>query len=326
MEELETVYGSTYTTLRYFRLFKPPPPWFTCVLDNPRHIVVFGMKGGTALVLNSVLAIEADNVDRVARALFAACPRIQRVVFEMVATDPDNIRLPTRKWRTSEDIVINLPTVVDDYLNSLGRRTRQGLRRDGRHLKNAMPGVRFEVVVDAEVTGELVRKVVGLNRLRMAAKGRVSGIDQLYETRLGQLVREAGFAGILKMNDDLLAGTLCTRVGKDVFLHAIAHDPVYDSLRLGLLCLNATIEAAIGMGVQRFHCMWGRSEYKERMGGVLVPLYCLSLYRSKSLRTLYLAEAARGWIEQRGFMPLRSLPARAWRRLCRRLGRGPDAG
>ncbi len=50
-------------------------------------------------------------------------------------------------------------------------------------------------------------------------------------------------------------------------MHVIAHDPTYDDLRLGLLCCALTIEDAIAKGCQQFHFLWGRYDYKTRLGG-----------------------------------------------------------
>jgi hypothetical protein len=65
-------------------------------------------------------------------------------------------------------------------------------------------------------------------------------------------------------------------------MHVIAHDPAYDDLRLGLLCCALTIEDAITRGCHQFHFLWGRYDYKTRLGGEREALSQVFVFRDLS--------------------------------------------
>jgi CelD/BcsL family acetyltransferase involved in cellulose biosynthesis len=92
-------------------------------------------------------------------------------------------------------------------------------------------------------------------------------------------------------------------VGGEVFMHVIAHDPAYDDLRLGLLCCALTIEDAIAKGCQQFHFLWGRYDYKTRLGGerevlsqVLVFRDAWSLVQQPGPLMAHLLASGRAWV------------------------------
>ncbi|NCW87109.1 MAG: GNAT family N-acetyltransferase, partial [Oxalobacteraceae bacterium] len=146
---------------------------------------------------------------------------------------------------------------------------------------------------------------IALNRARMHVKGKRFGMSAAEEYQVCQLMLERGQLSIIEIHGKLCAGLLCTRVGGDMFMHVIAHDPAYDDLRLGLLCCALTIEDAIRRRCQRFHFLWGRYDYKTRLGGERQALSRMLIFRSTwslmqqpGLVLSHLMTATRAWLRR----------------------------
>jgi CelD/BcsL family acetyltransferase involved in cellulose biosynthesis len=149
----------------------------------------------------------------------------------------------------------------------LSSRSREKLRNYLRRVQQRAPTFSFETLSVGEFDLSQIKQVLAFNRARMQAKGKHFGMNAVDERKLCQLMLERGQLSLINIDGEPRAGLLCTRVGRDVFMHVIAHDPAFDDLRLGYLCCALAIEAAITHGDQRFHFLWGRYDYKTRLGG-----------------------------------------------------------
>ncbi len=221
-------------------------------------------------------------------------PRLRRMPASSGATDDsalqgldegqDGLSPPCRPWQracVSEDFVLDLPSSVDEWHASLSARTREKLRQCQRRAQRGEPTLSFRVFNDADISERQVRAVLKMSRARMRAKGRTYGMDAREEQRLCALMRERGQLASIEVDGQMRAGLLCTLSGNDVYMHVIAHDPAFDELRLGYLCCVLFIEAAIAQRRQRFHFLWGRYDYKLRLGGQRQPLEHALLWRSR---------------------------------------------
>ena len=78
---------------------------------------------------------------------------------------------------------------------------------------------------------------------------------------------------LLKKNEQICAGLLCSVVGSDIYMHVLAHDTKYDAMRLGWVCCYQAIEHLISEGFQQIHFLWGHYDYKKKMGAKPIELY-----------------------------------------------------
>ncbi len=68
-----------------------------------------------------------------------------------------------------------MPASCDLWLNGLGKATRKNIKRYLNRFEQAFPDFRYGVIEGAAVRTQLLHAIMTLNRLRMAAKGKVSG-------------------------------------------------------------------------------------------------------------------------------------------------------
>jgi len=132
-----------------------------------------------------------------------------------------------------------------------------------------------------------VRQIVNLSHDRMKKKGKCFGISSEEESQLCRQMKIVGCLFILKKNDEICAGLLCSVIETDVYLHVLAHDQKFNAMRLGLVCCILTIEHAISQGYKRLHFLWGHYDYKIKMGAKPVELYRLLILKSLSKGLLH---------------------------------------
>lgn len=191
-------------------------------------------------------------------------------------------------------------------MSSLSAQSREKLRYHLRRTQRKQPGFRFRCVAAPHIDDIALRRVIDFNRARMQQKGRRFGMDAEEEALLCRMMHERGRLAMVEIDGELRAGLLCTRAGDDLYMHVIAHDPAFDDLRLGLLCCALAIQDAIAQGLRRFHFLWGRYDYKTRLGGQRALLSNVLLLRGMwaaplhpRLLALQAMAAMRSWLRAR---------------------------
>lgn len=314
LAQLPGLYSSTYSLPEYFALFYPEHALSALVLDEPRHVLVFYVDGDTAVVVSRLVSLDPTSADRCCRAAFVALPHVVRVFIEL-QFDPRALTLSARPVRTLEDIVVRLPRTTELYRASLGTATRRNAVKWVNRLNSRLPDAGLRVHEDAQVDDSLVHAILQMSRTRVEARGDRHGVDAEYERRLAALARHCGFVTTLEDHGQLLAGLLCTRVGRQYYAHVTGFNPEYESLRPGELLFFLTINESVRRGGSAFHFLWGRQEYKFRLGGSAQGLWQTSVYRSRGQRLLHLGEAARRDLHGLGFGgQIRSLASAAMSR------------
>jgi hypothetical protein len=322
LAELPALYSSIYSVVEYFRLFNGAISLCACVLDEPRHIVVFERHGHSVTILNQLFDIDERSARRTCEAIFRALPDVRRLRFNGSRLDVTRIGLPARLLALSTDVVIELPDDYDEYFRTLSPAMRR-LRSAGRRLKQAYPGyeaLRFE---RNAITSQVVASVLNLSRERMTGKGDTWAYSTSDEARLVRLLQSFGMATLMVVDGKPIAGSLETRVGTECYGHVHGFDGRFAKYSPGLLCTLLEIDECIHVGVRRFHLLWGTSTYKARLGGKPQTLHAVSVYRSRLWRAL---DAAGVWRQFRSWAkdgpPSRWIVgARAWlgRNVRRRL-------
>ena len=284
--ELDALYGHVFSSLAQFRVYDGigagTHTYIAQSADRTEAILLFRVDGRRVQVLNEQIAMAPDEINRFARYVFETWRMVDVVRFPALQADDSGLAYPHQKFYRTEDIVLTLPPTAEDYLNALGKATRKNFKYHGNRLRRNFPDMRFEVWTDGNIPESHVRDIIELNRARMATKNKESEIDAEEAGRLSRLVRESGLVSAMILHGRVVAGTVCSRVGANYFMHINAHDPAYDDARLGKLCCYMTICDCIGRGGKEFHFMWGRFEYKYLLLGVQRDYDELTLYRSRA--------------------------------------------
>jgi hypothetical protein len=284
----EAAVDTPFACLAHVRAFRPEliPRLRHAVVRRGRQLLAvfsFYARRRTLVVVNRLIRLSDDILAACAARLLEQNPSMHSVQFDDLyngEVGSCDTRVRSLAWPTVDCAAVELPRTYPEYLQSFGSTTRKNLRYCARRLERESPHVTFRILRHEELAEPLLRDVVQLNHLRMASKGKASGMDDVYVSRLAALSRSHGVACVATDGLTVVAGTLCTRVGNGWTLHVIAHDPKFNHLRLGLLCLLRTVEEAIGSGAARFNFLWGASDYKLLFGCEVSVLQARRYYRS----------------------------------------------
>lgn len=314
-DELPGLYQSCYSVLEYFAIYDGAKTLSTCVLSEPRHIVMFAVKAHTAVVMNQLFDIHPESATRVVVSIFRSARRVKRVRFSGSRLEFTTLKLPSRELAVSCDVVIPLPPDVDTYFARLGRSTRQKLRNYAKHVAMAYSDHEFRVFGSVEIDEALVHRIIEMNRERMESKGEACLYSDRTEAQLAEFLRSSGFATAFLIDGVVVAGTLGSRLGTQRFLHVQSFDSAFAKQHLGWVSLFFTLTPCIDDGVSKLHLLWGKSEYKLRLGGVDVEEQCApraSIARDSGISSVSTAcfaaccGAGEGGRWRRGASPLRA--------------------
>lgn len=281
--ELERLYGTIFSSLVHFRVYGGAENASTYVARDGGGItalLLFRREKNTVRVINEWVELNAREVRRFADYVFTVFPSVSVIMFHAVQPSVDGIARPYQMRTVGEDIEATLPGDTKTYVASLGAATRKNIKRHLNRLGRSFPSCAFRTYVREEAAESDIREIIRFNRERMAAKGKISVIDEQYACRLIRMVQERGFVTVATIGGRVCAGTIALRIGDTFVSRVNAHDPAYDACRLGMICCFLTICECIRRGGKRFDFMWGRYEYKTALLGVARELHDLVIYRS----------------------------------------------
>ena len=259
-EELPSLYSTLLSTKEWFELEDKLVPTGACYLEGPHHVILFHVSGDTIEILNKEFGIGPRSAERVCRALFRALPDTRRIHLE-VLFPPWEFKLPKRILYWTDHMIIDLPDAVDDYLASLGKRTRREIRSKGRHLRDAHPDVVMQVTASADQPKDLVDTLISWKNERFNARGE----DTVWQANPGsnvdfaELVRRRGQIRLTRIDGSVAAVNFLFPVGTAVYALQSGFDPKYEEFSLGFLNTYENIADAIRTGHRQVACSGARN-------------------------------------------------------------------
>jgi hypothetical protein len=243
-------------------------------------ILLFRKNGRTIQVANEVIALSSDVIERFSNDIFSNYPSIQFIRLHAIKLQSSLKNSMAFKSEFSEDYVLPIPASKECWLASLSARTRERLRLHVRQATNERNGISLHISQRNEIDESDVRYLLKLNHDRMQKKGKSYGISAYEEDQLCRQTKIVGYLFLLKKNEQICAGLLCSVVGSNIYMHVLAHDTKYDAMRLGWVCCYQAVEHLISEGFQQIHFLWGHYEYKRKMGAKLVELYRVLIFKN----------------------------------------------
>jgi hypothetical protein len=298
---LDALYGSLFASLPQLSLgeLRGVSTYADRTAEGLRALFLYTRRRRAARVMNEGMQLSAGVIERFAGLLFERFADLARVDFHAIQCNDPQIAFQAGqicRFTLDEDIVIDLPATEAAYLADLGKSTRKTLRQN---LARAA-GLTHAVLPGAAVDASLVDQIIGFNHARLAARQRRSALDATAARQLHALVSANGMAGIVRMQGQLCAGTLASRIGGDVYSLVNAHDPAFDSFGMGNLSRHLMIVAAIRSGARRFHLLGGNFSSKRACGAQRRLLQHVVVYRNRWHRLSDLPHlAALACLEQR---------------------------
>lgn len=243
-------------------------------------VILFCIEHGKVRVLNEQLRLADDEIQRFSDHVFKAYPSVHVITFPVIENTVGRLCFPFQQSLCTQDIVLTMPESPEAYLNSLGKSTRNYIKRYQNKLRRGFPSLTCKTYGCSDAREQDIRDICALNRARMANRYTSSYIDDAETERIIRMVRICGLVTVMAIDGRVCAGTINCRIGENYFLKVIAHDPAYDEYGLGTVCCYLTICECIARRGREYHFLWGRYEYKFRLLGQQRDLCHLAIYRS----------------------------------------------
>ena len=287
--KLAEIYESPYSVLEYFQIYgksngKRLKTLYLFENDLLKHILVFIINKNKAILLNELFKIEANDILKISQILFDKYPNLNKINVNRFAANTSDkfFKFPCLITTAINNAILQLPETINGYLDALGKQTKKHIQYYVNRINKSYSNFSFEIFETNNIFDKTIARIIEMNRNRITHKGKKNGIDSLYESRIIQFSKIYGLVGICKVDDAIIAGTLCYKINRNAFLPVIAHDDNYNKYNAGQICLFLTIQHLINSKIAFFHMLWGRSEYKYRFGAKDDNLYFLTIYKSKA--------------------------------------------
>lgn len=281
---LGTLYRSIFSSLPQFRIRGGAENAFIYVARTESRILsvlIYRIEGRKAAVINECFTLHNEEAERFARYIFKRYPQVDAVSFHAVDNQLCDLPFPVQAYRCNEDFVLRLPQSVEAYHAQLGKSTRSYVNRYLNKLKREYPSFSFEVLTGDAITEGDVVAIFEMNRARMQERGTQYGFAEDYPARTVDLLRESGLLCLMRIDDRICAGTILYLVEGESYLDVLSHDSKYNDVGLGTLCCYLSICECIRREIKVYHFLWGRYDYKLRLGGIERILSDVTLYRSR---------------------------------------------
>jgi hypothetical protein len=283
--ELERLYQNPYATLVKFAIdgtIADAGSYLVQQNGQIKTLFLFRIENRRLVVLNEVVRIDSAEAQRFVESIFARFSHVDVILFRTIHTDIRQLDFPFQRFNHSEDIVIPLPGSEQAYRSCLSQTVRRNLKYYGNRLQREHPSFSVAIYEKEQVSEQHIHDIIGLSRARMAGKNKIFGIEQKETECILGLVKAYGLVTVATVDGKVCGGTICYQVGSHYFMGVIAHDPAYDSYRLGTQCAYRTICECISREGREFHFLWGEMDYKYRLLGVKRELDHVAVYRSRS--------------------------------------------
>lgn len=243
-------------------------------------LIFFRIYSYRVEILQLCSTFSSLDIHVVCQHIFNMFDQVKCIGFDCIESDREEIGLVVQRYNVSEDFVIDLCGSVERYTGMLGRQLQHDLKRYKKKLSTAFSDVRYACFSGQDVEESVFNEIIGLSASRMAAKEVASSHTLEKSRRLFDLVKKFGFLSVIYIDGKVGAGVICTRYGKQMFMHVVAHDTGFDRFRLGKLACYFSICAAIEAGALRYHLLSGWYDYKLRFLGKPVEFDRVEVYRS----------------------------------------------
>ena len=249
------------------------------------HLVLFKNAGRAQkkiYIINREIKITITHIENICNILFHEFGKVQQIIFENIF-EPNPKQLSKMVFeKTSDDVIIlDLPESMDDYIKSLGKSTRKRINLATNHIARDFPCFQVHFFENCDILSEQIEKIVSLNRSRMKTKGKISALNDTECNVLHQYAFTSGFVCVCVIDGKIIGGTINSIVGKQAYMHVIAHDNSYHNYSIGLISLlHATKYLIEEKNINHYHLLCGTQEYKFRHGGTNHDLYTFRVFRN----------------------------------------------
>ncbi|MFC5549597.1 GNAT family N-acetyltransferase [Massilia aerilata] len=244
-------------------------------------IFLFHLEHGRITVLNEMVAIPAEEIERFARFAFARFSAASVIAFSLIGIDSGALSLPFQQHGHSEDIIVSLPASADAYLASLGPKTRHNIRHQMKAISRDRPELQFQTFENAGIRRQQLMDLFALKQSNTDRKGIAFGISPEEAEWMVHQAQAGGLLLVAMAGDKLCGGSLSLKLGDRYFAYVVAFEPGLGKYSLGMLCCYLAMLEKIARKGKQAHLSWGRQQYKFKLLGVQHDMANIDIYRSR---------------------------------------------
>lgn len=279
--ELDRLYGSDFTSLRFLRLKGEAEGASTYVSGNGNTVLLYRQEGNTVRVLTYVLELSAAQVSDFSDFIFQRYPAAAKILFQAVALEASRVSYPSYSRIYRSDVVLDPVPAADQYEGRLGKSVRKSLRYYANRLKREHPDFDLQVYDEANFNEADVREILALSRARIEEKTETWQYSARAIEDMITLLRQGGMVCVARIGGRLCGGNICYRFGDSYSFQSCGYDQRYAAYRLGLYLCYVGIVEAIRRKARRISLGFMVYDYKLWLGGTARRLDRVVIYRSR---------------------------------------------
>jgi hypothetical protein len=282
--ELDHLYKHINSSLSHYAVRRKASGASTYVArkgDNAIAILLFKREKKKVSVINEMIDIAPEELERFATYIFAHYKSVAVISFSLIGNQIGSLPFPCHQYEISEDIVLTLPATPEAYLESLSPKMRRNIRRYLRAIARDNPGFRFEAFAGNEIKEQYLHDLINLKKINIGQKNISFGIDAEEVEWIVKQAKLSGLVTVALIGDRVCGGSISLRVNDHYFGEIVSYDPAYQKYSPGILCCYQAICDQISRGAKESHLCWGRYQYKYKLLGVQRDRASLDIYRSR---------------------------------------------
>jgi hypothetical protein len=281
---MQALYGNIHSTFAHLTVYGglQEVGYSYVARSKDRLLAIFLLRrdGRTVHVVNEGMTVDDVELERFAGHIFSIWRSVSAICLHAVDSQVRILPRPFQQYACTANIVLPLPATADAYVASLGKNMRRNLRRYMDKLKRDHPSLQIDVTEKDDASEEDMRAIIELNRMRIADKNIRYGLDDEVEKVIA-LERSCGMLVAMRVDGQVIAGSIGYFAGSNYFFKVISHDPRYNEYSAGILCCYLTICECIARGCKEYNFMWNEYEYKFALGAHSRSLHHVVVYRSR---------------------------------------------
>jgi hypothetical protein len=281
--ELDRLYQHINSSLSHYAVRRKASGASTYVArrgDQAIAILLFKRKRNTVRVINEMIDIAPEELERFATYIFSNHKSVAVISFSLIGNQIGSLPYPCHQYEISEDIVLTLPATPEAYLENLSPKMRRNIRRYMRAIARDNPTFRFEASVGSEINEKHMHDLIELKKINIGQKNLRFGIDPEEVEWIVTQAKLNGVVTVALIGDRVCGGSISLRVDDHYFGQIVSYDPSYQKYSPGILCCYQAICDQISLGAKESHLCWGRYQYKYKLLGVQRDRASLDIYRS----------------------------------------------
>ena len=284
-KELDQLYQHLHSSLLHYGVRRKAQQASTYIVrkeGKARVILLFTRSDATIHVVNEMIDIEPEEIQRFAAFIFAKFASVDVISFSLIGKEVGALHYPHHQYDGSEDIVLTLPATPDAYLASMSPKMRRNIRYCLRMIARDNPSFRCETTFGDQINVQHVHDLIALKKSNIGAKNLKFGISDEEIAWMTTDAKPFAQVTVVIIDGKVCGGAINLRVEDNFFGQIICYDPAYKKYSLGILCTYLTICDQISMGGVESHLCWGRYGYKYKLLGVQRDRASLDIYRSRT--------------------------------------------